>query len=281
MKYRRTRARFRMVSVYIVLSIFLFPSVWLILTSLRIGGEINATPPVWIPRQLTLEHYQRVLTGYGGYTRAPFLNYLFNSLLITVSSTSIVLIIGTLASFSFARHKFKWHNAIFFSILLVRVIPGIALSLPLLILFSKVGLVDTKVGLILTYVTVNAPFIVWLMEGFFNEIPRELNEAALMDGCSYWQSFTKVDLPLARPGLAVSGMFAFLLSWNEFPIALILCSSLQSRTVPVGLWDFVHQFSIEWGPLTAAGTMSLFPIVLFTFLVQKHIVKGLTFGAIK
>jgi len=267
------------VLTYLILLIFLVPVIWLILTSFKPKFEIHTFPPVLIPSKLTLKQYHTVFS-YGSFGKSPFIHYFINSMVVSMSSTFIALLVGLCAGYSFAKFKFPAKYFFFFLILMIRAIPGIALSLPLYVLFTFLGWRDTLHGLIVSYIAVNIPFVVWLTEGFFREIPGEIRESAMVDGCSSLQAFLKIDLPLATPGLAVSSILIFILTWNEFPIALVLTSH-AARTLPVGIFDFLRQFFVEWGPITAEATMMLVPVVIFSLIVQKHILRGLAFGALK
>ncbi|MGQ9626685.1 MAG: carbohydrate ABC transporter permease [Anaerolineae bacterium] len=269
------------IAVIIILIIFIVPTFWMVQTSFRVGKEINSFPPVWWPKELTLSSYTKLFGGSHEESTIPFGDYFRNSMVATVVSCAVALTLGTMAGYAFARHEFKGKRNLFLAIILMRAIPGLALGMPLLVMFKWVRLVNNVWGLILVYTMVNVPFITWLMEGFFKDIPPDLAEAALIDGCSRLQALLKVDLPIAAPGVAASTIFAFLLSWNEFAIALILTRTPASRTLPVGLFDFVGEFFIDWGGMSAAGTIILIPVVILTFLVQRWIARGLTFGALK
>ncbi len=269
------------IAVIIILVIFIVPTFWMVQTSFRVGREINSFPPAWWPQQLTLSSYTKLFGGSHEESTIAFGDYFRNSIVATVVSCAVALALGTMAGYAFARHEFKGKRQLFLGIILMRAIPGLALGMPLLVMFKWVGLVNNVWGLILVYTMVNAPFITWLMEGFFKDIPHDLAEAALIDGCSRLQALLKVDLPLAAPGVAASTIFAFLLSWNEFAIALILTRTPASRTLSVGLFDFMGEFFIDWGGMSAAGTIILIPVVILTFLVQRWIARGLTFGALK
>lgn len=269
------------IAVIIILIIFIVPTFWMVQTSFRVGKEINSFPPVWWPQELTLSSYTKLFGGSHEESTIPFGDYFRNSMVATVVSCAVALTLGTMAGYAFTRHEFKGKRNLFLAIILMRAIPGLALGMPLLVMFKWVRLVNNVWGLILVYTMVNVPFITWLMEGFFKDIPPDLAEAALIDGCSRLQALLKVDLPIAAPGVAASTIFAFLLSWNEFAIALILTRTPASRTLPVGLFDFVGEFFIDWGGMSAAGTIILIPVVILTFLVQRWIARGLTFGALK
>ena len=268
--------------VYIVLLIIVIPGAWIIFTSIRPDVEINAYPPVWIPSTITFEEYRQDFFSHGLQEQAvPARKYLFNSLSVAISSTIMALLLGTLAGFAFARFNFKGKDTLFLATILTRAVPGIALSLPLFMLFIKWRLVDTLLGLSIVYIAYNIPFTVWIMDGFFREIPQDIEEAARIDGCTKWQSFIKIDIPLSTPGLAACGIFAFLMAWNEFQLASVLTRSLSSKTLPVGLFDFTSEFVMDWRGMCAMAVVMFIPAIIFTFLVSKNLVKGLTFGAIK
>jgi multiple sugar transport system permease protein len=258
------------------------PALWIVLTSIRNPIEINATPPVWIPRELTLEGF-KPLFGQATTTTGsvPFHLYFRNSAIVSVGSTLLALALGTMAAYAFSRFRFRGRNVLFLALMLSRAVPGIALSLPLFLLFARAGLADKLWGLGLVYVAVNVPFTIWLMDGFFRELPRELTEAAIIDGCSDWQAFTLVSLPLAVPGLAASAIFAFLAAWNEFQLAVVLTRTIASKTAPVGLFDFTGQFTIDWRGMAALSVLMMIPAIGFVLAVQRNLVQGLTLGAVK
>ncbi len=269
-------------ATWLLLTAMALPAIWIILTSIRNPVEVNAKPPVWITREITIEGFKPL---FGQETTAtgsvPFGDYFRNSAVIAVSSTIIALAIGTLAGYAFARFHFRGRNALFLGLMLSRAIPGISLGLPLFLLFARLRLVDTPLGIILVYIAINIPFTVWLMDGFFREIPAELSESALIDGCSHWQAFRLINLPLALPGMAASAIFAFLAAWNEFQLASVLTRTTNSKTAPVGLFDFTGQFTIDWRGMAAMSVVMMLPAVLFVLLVQRNLVRGLTLGATK
>jgi len=285
MKHRRYISS--KITTGIVLALFFIPVLWLISTSLRPNIEINTRPPVWISRSFNLDSYLALL-GFGVNPErfafgenVPFGAYLRNSLVAALFSTALALVIGTLAAYAFSSFRFKGRNGIFLSLMLARAIPGIALSLPLFFLFTRMGLADTSLGLVLAHAALNVPFTAWLMAGFIGEIPESLNDAALIDGCSKWTAFLRVELPLVGPGLAASGIFAFLTSWNEFAIASVVSRTTASKTFPVGLFDFTGQFVSDWRGMCAMSVLMLIPAILFVILVQRQLLRGLTLGAVK
>lgn len=268
------------IGLFLAMAVICLPGLWVVLNSFRPTVEIMAKPPVWIPTELNLNHY-RAMFGGAGEGGVPVGTYFRNSLIISVTSTLIALLVGMAGGYAFARYRFRGKAAIFVALMATRAVPGVALSLPLFIIMARTGLIDTHVGLILTYVALNVPFTIWLIDGFFRQVPRELAEAAEIDGCTRWQAFWKVEFPVARAGIASAGIFAFLTSWNEYALASQLTRSVNSKTMPVGLLDFTSQFTLNWGGMCALAVLMIIPALLLTFLVQKHLIAGLTFGGVK
>lgn len=288
MRTRKHAQRLADVFVWSVLIVMILPALWLVFTSVRNPVEVNAKPPVWIPRELTLDGFKPLFGQATEMTGAiPFDRYFINSVVVSVVSTILAVALGTMAGYVFSRFRFRGKQVLFLGVMLSRAIPGIVLGLPLFILFARISqgnpikLIDSPLGLIIVYVAVNVPFTIWLMDGFFREIPVELSEAAQIDGCSEWQTFTRINLPLALPGLAASAIFAFLAAWNEFQLASVLTRTVNSKTAPVGLFDFTGQFTIDWRGMAAMATVMMIPAVVFVLIVQRNLVRGLTFGAVK
>jgi multiple sugar transport system permease protein len=268
-------------ATFVLMVIMCVPGLWVVLSAFRPNREILAKPPVWIPQELTLNNFAKIF-GFGqDQVAIPVLWYFWNSLVIATTSTIIALIIGMAGGYAFARFRFRYKNAWFLSLMLFRTVPGIALSLPVFMIWSRLGIIDTQIGLIIVYVSLNVPFTIWLIDGFFRQIPMSLSEAAQVDGCTRWQAFWKIEFPLARSGIAAAGVFAFLTSWNEFALASQLTRSTDSKTLPVGLMDFTAQFTIDWAGMCAMAVIIIVPALILTFLVQKHLIAGLTFGGVK
>lgn len=268
------------IALFIAMAIICLPGLWIVLNSLRPTVEIMAKPPIWIPETLSLDAYRNMFSGIGQ-GGIPVLQYFRNSVIIAVTSTIISLAIGMSGGYAFARYRFRWKGGWFLGLMLTRTVPGIALSLPLFFIFARVGLIDTHAGMILAYTALNVPFTIWLIDGFFRQVPKDLAEAAQIDGCTRWQAFWQVEFPLARPGIASAGIFAFLTSWNEFALASQLTRSTDSKTLPVGLLDYTAEFTIDWRGMCALAVVMIIPALLLTYAVQKHLVSGLTSGAIK
>ncbi len=279
------KKRFMAVSTWIatfaLMVVICVPGLWVVLSAFRPNREILAKPAVWLPGKLSLDNFAEIF-GFGDAQVAiPVLSYFSNSMIIALTSTAIALLIGMSGGYAFARFRFRGKNALFLGLMLSRAVPGIALSLPVFMIWSKLGLIDAKAGLIIAYVALNVPFTIWLIDGFFRQIPKEMNEAAQVDGCTRWQAFWKIEFPLARSGIASAGVFAFLTSWNEYALASQLTRSTDSKTLPVGLMDFTAQFTINWAGMCAMAVIIIIPALILTFLVQKHLIPGLTFGGVK
>lgn len=270
------------ITLFIAMMILVVPGAWVVLTAFRPNVEVMARPPVWIPQVWTLDNFLGIFGLLPDRQQGlPVERYFLNSLVISLTSTVVAILVGMMGGYAFARYRFKGKGALFLSFMLSRTVPGVALSLPLFILWSKIGLIDTKFGLILVYMAINIPFTIWLTDGFFRQIPADLSEAAQIDGCTRWQAFWKVEFPLARSGLASAGIFAFLTAWNEFALASQLTRTTASKTMPVGLMDFTAQFTVDWTGMSAMAVLIIIPALILTFIVQKHLIAGLTFGGVK
>lgn len=277
---RRLLSAAHKIGLFLAMAFICLPGLWVVLNSFRPTVEIMAKPPVWIPTDLNLDHYRAMFGGIGE-GGVPVLTYFRNSLIISLSSTVIAILIGMAGGYAFARYRFRGKGTIFVALMSTRAVPGVALSLPLFILYGRLGIIDTHLGMILVYVALNVPFTIWLIDGFFRQVPKELAEAAEIDGCTRWQAFWKVEFPVARAGIASAGIFAFLTSWNEYALASQLTRSVASKTMPVGLMDFTSQFTLNWGGMCALAVLMIIPAAVLTFLVQKHLIAGLTFGGVK
>jgi len=265
-----------------VLFVAALPAIWIIVTAFRPNLEVNASPPVWIPRALTLEAFES-LFGLNPETASgvPVMSYLTNSVSAAFLAMALSVPIGTAAGYAFSRFDFVGSRVLLLVLLLTRAVPGVALSLPLFLLMRNLGLVNTVQGLAFVYMALNIPFTAWLMDGFFRRIPRELDDAAYVDGASHWQTFWKIDLPLALPGLGAASVFAFLAAWNEYQIASIITKTPAAKTFPVGLSDFTTQFTVDWRGMAAMSVLMMIPAIIFVLAMQRSLTKGLTFGAVK
>ena len=269
------------IATFLLMLVICLPGLWVMLTGFRPNREVLSKPAIWIPEQFNLDNFAKIF-GFGAEQVAiPVPSYFANSLIIALTSTFIALIIGMSGGYAFARFRFPFKDGIFLGLMLSRTVPGIALSLPVFMIWSYLGLIDTKLGMIIVYTALNIPFTIWLIDGFFRQVPKEMSEAAQVDGCTRWQAFWKVEFPLAKSGIASAGIFAFLTSWNEYALASQLTRSTDSKTLPVGLMDFTAQFTIDWAGMSAMAVIIIIPALILTFLVQKHLIAGLTFGGVK
>lgn len=274
---RRAQSTIAYATIAVVLVITLFPIYWIAANSFKLDIDIFAVPPLWYPDNPTLKHYD------AAFVQRPFLLYALNSLIIAVASTVVSLVFGTLAGYALARFQYpgQWRYQISFWILSTRMMPPIVTIIPLYIAFNYLDMLNTKPAIAIAYTAFNLPFATWMMKSYFQDLPVELEEAAIVDGDTRWGAFLRVALPLARPGLAATAIFCLIVSWNEFLVALILTLTAQSQTLPIGIAGRVTQYTTYWGEISAAGFMACIPIMIFAFIVQKHLVRGLSFGAVK
>jgi multiple sugar transport system permease protein len=264
-------------TIAVALVVTLFPVYWIAANSFKLDIDIFAVPPEWFPFNPTLKHYD------AAFVQRPFLLYALNSLIIAVVSTLVSLVFGTLAGYALARFRYpgQWRYQISFWILSTRMMPPIVTIIPLYIAFNYLDMLNTKPAVAIAYTAFNLPFATWMMKSYFQDLPVELEEAAIVDGDTRWGAFLRVALPLARPGLAATAIFCLIVSWNEFLLALILTLTARSQTLPIGIAGRVTQYTTYWGEISAAGFMACIPIMIFAFIVQKHLVRGLSFGAVK
>jgi len=267
--------------IFIAMAILTVPGLWVVLTAFRPNIEVLARPAVWIPQNPTLDNFARLFGLSPAQQGLPVAQYFINSLVISLTSTLVAVVIGMAGGYAFARYRFRGKATLFLGFMLSRTVPGVALSLPLFIIWARLGIIDTSFGLILVYMAINIPFTIWLTDGFFRQIPVDLSEAAQIDGCTPWQAFWKIEFPLARSGLASAAIFAFLTSWNEYALASQLTRTTASKTMPVGLMDFTAQFTVDWTGMSAMAVLIIIPALVLTFIVQKHLIAGLTFGGVK
>lgn len=258
-----------------IAALVLLPILWTFSTSLKPLTEVNTYPPRWTTPTMSFQPYVDM------FFYLPFATYAINSLVVATSATLLTLVVGSLAAFAFARFRFPGKNLFLLVFLLSQMLPGASVIVPLFQVLKEAGLYDTQLGLILVHTAVLLPFVIWLLYGFLSSIPREVEDAALIDGCSRLEALRRVLLPLALPGLGATALFAFLGSWNEFFFALILTSSDSTRTIPVGIGLFVGEFTDVWNQMSAAAILFSIPPLLVFLLMRKTFVKGLVAGAIK
>ena len=272
-----TRRRRIPVSRIVVLTLFLIfvlaPLYWVFVTSIKPSDDYLAVPPVWFPDHPTMVHFTAALFDYRG------LQGLVNSLIISISATALSCLVGTLMAYSLARFNTGGQHLSFW-VLSQRFLPPIAIILPLFLNYRLVGLQDTHFGLILAYTVFTLPVSVWMMFAYFRSMPRSLEEAALVDGCTRWTAFWRVAVPLAAPGIVAAAVFTFIACWTEFFFALVL-TSRNAFTLPTVFRAFLSFQGAQYGEASALAIVSLVPSIVLGVLVQKHLVRGLTLGALR
>jgi multiple sugar transport system permease protein len=255
--------------------LILFPILWTLSTSLKAEEVIFLYPPKWIPDEPTLASYRFILS------KTDFPRFFFNSFIVSVTTIMVVVTIGTMSAYRFARARFPGRNLIMFLFLATMMIPGLANLIPLYIIIRKMGLMDTRAALVMLYTSGNLPLVVWLMKGFIESIPKELDESARLDGCTTFQIFAKVIVPVVKPGLSAAGIIVFINTWNEFIAALTFIQSPEKRMLQVGIRLLSGYYTVQWTNIMATCMLgSIPPIILFLFF-QRSLIAGLTRGAIK
>jgi len=274
-KKRRTTDVLRTTGYYALVCLAMLPTLfvfyWMVTLSLKTQVEAAGYPPHFFRFAVTFKNYAEV------FQKNPFILYIWNSSVVAAGSTALGLIVGLPAAFSIARWR---QQGLALTVLVARIIPGISYLIPWYVLFRHLHLVDTYLALILTHLVVSLPLIIWVLIGFFEDVPEELEHAALIDGCSYYSAFWRIALPLVRPGIVAAAILSFIFSWNNFLFSVILAGR-HTRTLPIAVFNMISYEEISWGPLAAAATMITLPVIILTLIVQRHIVSGLTFGAVK
>lgn len=251
------------------------PYVWTLLTSLKTERELYQFPVTYLPHAPTLTNYVHVFSGN------PFGRFLLNSCIVSITSTVLCLFLAVFASYAFARLRFPGSRIVLLGILTVAMIPLITVIVPLYVLVRGLGLLNTYGGLIGPYITWSLPVAIFILTAFFREIPRDLEEAASIDGCSRVETLWRIIAPLAAPGLVTAGIIVFVNTWNEFLVALTLTSSTEMRTITVGIALFQGEFAFPWGVISAAVLLATIPIVGVILAGQRLVIRGLTAGAVK
>lgn len=253
----------------------LFPIYWMLMTSFKPDREIYGIPPTFIPQVWTFNHYENVLF------KGHFPSFVRNSFIVATVVTLLSMVTCTLAAYALTRLRFPGRTLIARSIVVTYLLPPSLLFIPLFIVVQRLGLVDTLLALMLTYLTFTVPFCTWMLIGYFRTIPRELDEAALIDGCSRAGALFRVVLPLSLPGLSVVALFAFTQSWNEFLYSLIFVHSNSTKTITAGLAGLIMGDVFLWGQLMAASTLAVIPVLVIYVIAQRFVVEGLTVGGVK
>jgi len=263
----------RIIYLGLYLLFLMVPLYWMVITSIKSSNDYLAVPPVWFPADPTLVHYTAALFAYRG------LQGLINSIVISLSATVLSAFFGTLMAYSLARFNTGGRHLSFW-VLSQRFLPPIAIILPIFLIYRSLHLTDTHIGMIVAYTVLTLPVSVWMMYAYFRQMPRSLEEAALVDGCSRWQAFVRIAVPLAAPGIVAAAVFAFIACWTEFFFALIL-TSRTAFTLPTVFRAFLGFQGAQYGEASALSVVSLAPSIVLGILVQRHLVRGLTLGAVR
>lgn len=262
--------------ILLLLSVIaVFPLFYLYSSALRTFDELFERPPRLWPKHITFEFFEKVLKF------TPFLTFTKNSVIVALSSTFISVTIGCMAAYSITRFAYRGRGFISRAVLIAYMFPPIILVIPLFQIIAGLGLVNTYLGLIITYITFSFPFSTWLLTSYFKTIPKEIEEAAIIDGASNFAIFHRIILPLSSPAIVTAAIFTFINAWNEFLYAVVIASAKHVKTLPVGLYGMVGGEMMEWGPVLAWAAMIVLPSLLFFLIISKQIVSGLTAGAVK
>lgn len=272
-KIMGTFAGYTVLAVAIIIA--LFPAIWMFMSSIKPSNEIFSLPPTFVANEPTFENYQRVVFE----TSIP--RAFLNSLLISSVTTACVIIISVFAAYAFARFVFKGSKALSTSMLFGQMMPAVVLLIPLFKIYAQLDMIDTYRVNILTNIAINLPMAVLTMTAFFRSIPKELDEAAMIDGCGRIKAIFKVLMPISTPGLVTVGIFTFLNTWEEFLFALNFANSANYKTLAVAIKDFKGQFIIDWGGMMSAAVVIAVPVLLVFFLCNKYFIKGITSGSVK
>ncbi len=258
----------------------LLPMVWMLLTSLKTQFAALQYPPQWWPRHITFGQYETLLSPTGSVGQ-EFLRYFANSVMVSVASTILGVVVAVPAAYAFSRFRFPGRNLLFYAVLLRNMFPAVVFLMPLFILMRLLHLVDTEWSLILTYLTFGLPLSIWLLKGFYDNIPPQLEQAARIDGATRFQAFIQVVMPLSSPGIIATAIYSFILAWNEYVYALTFLNDKSKLTLPVGLQRFFTEYATNWPGLMAAAFITSVPVVVLFLVLQRYFVRALTEGAVK
>jgi multiple sugar transport system permease protein len=256
------------------------PMLWMFSTSLKTQFAALQQPPEWVPSNPTLIHYTTLLSPSSD-VGPEFLRYLFNSVLVSTTTTILGVVVAVPAAYAFSRFRFPGRYFLFFSVLLRNMFPAVIFLIPLFILMRELRLINTYGSVIITYLTFGLPLSIWLLKGFYDNIPGELEQAARIDGATRFQAFWKIVMPLSSPGIIATAIYAFILAWNEYVYALTFLNDQDLLTLPVGLQRFFTEYATNWPGLMAAAFIMSVPVVVMFLFLQKYFVQALTEGAVK
>ncbi|MBN2324832.1 MAG: carbohydrate ABC transporter permease [Spirochaetes bacterium] len=277
MKNRSREAVVKAVRYFLILLLLvfvLFPFFYMVSTAFKAEDDLFSAPPKFLPRVLTLSNFQQAL-------QPKFIRYFMNSFIVTIGTTIIVIAVALFSSYAFSRLRFRGRKFLLKIIIFTQLFPLIVIIIPIYILYNKMRIVNTHLSLIIAYLAFTVPVGVWMLRGFFKNIPYNLEEAAMVDGCTRLTAFIRVVLPLARPGISATAVYIFIVTWQEFMFALTMLTGEKMRTLPVGILDFIRQYGVNWGGLMALSTLITVPVFILFLILQRQFISGLTQGSVK
>ena len=276
---RKQRFYLKRVFTYTALGVvtvgLLFPFLWMVSTSLKGPTEIFSPNPNWIPKKITFEHYRTI------WNETPFPTYFKNSMIVAVATSAITLLIGTFLAYGLARYRFRGRRVLENTLIITQMFPLVLMIIPIILIFIRLSLLNSYTALIIAYCTFALPFATLMLKSYFEALPPDLEEAVLIDGCTPVSALFRVVLPLSAPGIAAVGLFAFILAWQEFLIALTITRTTDMRTLRVGISMMIGFREVLWGPLMAGSVIIALPVVILFTYFQKYLISGLTMGAVK
>lgn len=264
----------RYLLILILLVFVLFPFFYMVSTAFKAEEDLFSSPPKFLPRIPTLSNFQQAL-------QPKFIRYFMNSFIVTIGTTIIVIAVSLFSSYAFSRLRFKGRKFLLKIIIFTQLFPLIVIIIPIYILYNKTHIVNTHMSLIIAYLAFTVPVGVWMLRGFFKGIPYNLEEAAMVDGCTRFTAFIRVVLPLARPGISATAVYIYIVTWQEFMFALTMLTGEKMRTLPVGILDFIRQYGVNWGGLMALSTLITIPVFILFLVLQRQFISGLTQGSVK
>jgi multiple sugar transport system permease protein len=281
MNRNKTLLFFQYLFAVIITLFTLGPFIWLFISSISYQKNLTKVPLEWIPDVVTFQRYIEIFTNPNNEMAYTFKVSMFNSLTISFFVTIIALFAGSLAAYALARLKFRFRQKMTYLFLFTYMIPPVVIVIPLYLMLSKIGMLDTKATLVLLDLTFVIPFVIWVMQSYFSSFAKSFEEAAFIDGCNRFQMLWYIVLPIVRPGIIATGILAFLLSWDEFFFSLLFTSSLEAKTISVAISEFSGKNAVDYGMIATGGILASLPPIIIVFLFQKHLVTGMTAGGVK
>jgi len=276
----RVRKTVELALLAVLVVAMLFPVLWMLETSVKENRDVYAVPAKLVGFDLTLAHYRDVFVGPSG-GASDLSVALLNSVVVAGASTILATVLGVPAAWAYSRFTLRAKKDQLFFILSTRFMPPVVVVIPIFLMYRTLGLIDSQLGLILIYTAFNVPFTIWMMKGFVDQVPSEYEDAAMLDGHTRFQAFRRITLPLLLPGIAATAVFALIFSWNEFVYAIFLTSSREVRTAPPAIAGLIGGTTVDWGLVAASACVFAVPVLVFAYLVRKHLVAGVTLGAVR